>query len=246
MNSKANDILALLDQEDYFSALSNCQTLIENFQTKFMEELTVNTATDYVGAVILYSRICAAVKKPWKSFPHLETARGALRFLKDFMADSDMLAETYDSFGDAFARGTYLPEAVSCFCDAAGYFASDDKSMDALYSAFFYQARFGKKLLRDLSFAEERFGKAKLAQLKAQAEDEANAQIKMDGVESSDEFLKIRFEVEKITDELLAQNRDSDEPFCLLYWNTKKSVLKERFDIDWKTPAEMNPNIRFY
>ena len=33
--------------------------------------------------------------------------------------------------------------------------------------------------------------------------------------------------------------------FCHQYWAFKKRILKEKFDIDWKTPQELNPNVRF-
>lgn len=33
--------------------------------------------------------------------------------------------------------------------------------------------------------------------------------------------------------------------YCHLFWQTKKRILKEKFNIDWLTPAEKNPDIRF-
>lgn len=245
MNTNVNEVLNNVQEENYPAALTCCESLIHEFQTKFMEDLTVNSATDYVGIVILYSKICGMLKKPWKAFHKLEAARGALRFLKDFMSDSDMLGETFCSFGEAYAYGTFFPEAVSCFCDAARYFESSDKTTEAISSALFYQERFGKKLIGDLSFAEEKIGNDKIRELKRSVKDEMKSQILTDPVETTDAFLKIRFEVEEITDGLLSENRE-EGPFCALYWNTKKSVLKDRFGIEWNTPAEMNPNIRFY
>jgi hypothetical protein len=32
---------------------------------------------------------------------------------------------------------------------------------------------------------------------------------------------------------------------CHLHWKTKKKILKEKYGIDWFTPAEMNPGCRF-
>ena len=85
MNKNVDEIFSLLEKEEYLSALNLCGELIDCFQTRFMEDLTVNTATDYVGAVILYAKICSVIKKPWKSYNYLETSRGALRFLKDYL-----------------------------------------------------------------------------------------------------------------------------------------------------------------
>lgn len=33
--------------------------------------------------------------------------------------------------------------------------------------------------------------------------------------------------------------------FCHIIWETKKEILKEKYGIPWKTPAEMNPHILF-
>ena len=46
-------------------------------------------------------------------------------------------------------------------------------------------------------------------------------------------------------DESLSANPDESVPFCVNYWNEKKRILSEKFSIQWKSPIEMNPNIRF-
>ncbi len=33
--------------------------------------------------------------------------------------------------------------------------------------------------------------------------------------------------------------------FCHIVWATQKRILKDKYGIDWKTPAEMNPGILF-
>ncbi len=33
--------------------------------------------------------------------------------------------------------------------------------------------------------------------------------------------------------------------FCFIYWEEKKRYLKKWFNVDWKTPAEMNPDVLF-
>lgn len=33
--------------------------------------------------------------------------------------------------------------------------------------------------------------------------------------------------------------------FCHVFWETKKKILKEKYGIPWKSPAEMNPHILF-
>lgn len=179
-------------------------------------------------------------------FSLLQTAKGALRFLKDYMTDDDTLAESYFSFAEAYACGGFLPEAVSCFVISACYFVSDLKREEALSDAFYYEARFGKKIVNDLGFAIEKIGKAKITELKKNAVLDAKAQVLTDPIECSDEFLRVRYDVEKMTDEILAEKPNDGTPFCISYWETKKSVLKENYAISWKSPADMNPDIRFY
>lgn len=246
MNQTVDEIFRVLEKEDYFTALTLCADLIDHFQSRFMEDLTVNTATDYVGAVILYARISSAVKKPWMAFPFLESARGALRFLRDFMTDSDTLAESCFSFAEAYARGMFFPEAVTCFADAARYFTSNDKIKESFSNALFYQSRFGKKIIEDQTFAIDKLGKEVVSSLQREAKADADSLILTDPIESSDAFLRVRYDVEKLTDEILSKKKDEGIPFCILYWKTKKSVLKEKFSLVWKSPADLNPNIRFY
>ena len=33
--------------------------------------------------------------------------------------------------------------------------------------------------------------------------------------------------------------------WCHLYWSVKKEVLKKDYSIDWKSPAEMNPQYSY-
>jgi hypothetical protein len=32
---------------------------------------------------------------------------------------------------------------------------------------------------------------------------------------------------------------------CRAIWETQKEILKEKYNIDWKSPAELNPYARF-
>lgn len=37
--------------------------------------------------------------------------------------------------------------------------------------------------------------------------------------------------------------RSSKKTHCHMFWSEKKRILKEKYDIEWKTLAEMNPEI---
>lgn len=68
-----------------------------------------------------------------------------------------------------------------------------------------------------------------------------------DEIEEKEEFKKILPLVEKLTElQLEKKGINPDTPnYIVIYWNVKKSILKENFDIDWKTPEELNSDILF-
>jgi len=70
--------------------------------------------------------------------------------------------------------------------------------------------------------------------------------IKRDRVEIEIEheivFASIDIEVEEV---LNNHPRKGDLGFCHIYWETKKEILFQKHGIAWRTPAELNPNVRF-
>lgn len=36
-----------------------------------------------------------------------------------------------------------------------------------------------------------------------------------------------------------------DLGFCHFYWAEKKAILRKKYNVDWKTPSEMNPDTLF-
>jgi hypothetical protein len=51
---------------------------------------------------------------------------------------------------------------------------------------------------------------------------------------------------EQETDELLKEHpRQGQLGFCHIYWGPKKSILKNKYGITWRTPAELNPTVAF-
>ena len=41
------------------------------------------------------------------------------------------------------------------------------------------------------------------------------------------------------------ENHPLERGFCYTYWKRKKQLLKEMFNINWQSPAELNPGVRF-
>jgi hypothetical protein len=39
--------------------------------------------------------------------------------------------------------------------------------------------------------------------------------------------------------------RIGGDGYCHQFWSTKTRILKEKYGVDWKSPAEMNPDVLF-
>lgn len=71
--------------------------------------------------------------------------------------------------------------------------------------------------------------------------------IKYDLIEDTKEYKEIVNELEKKIDSmmtLLNVSRDVAGA-CHIYWNIKKNILKEDYNMEWKSPSELNPDIIF-
>ena len=42
-----------------------------------------------------------------------------------------------------------------------------------------------------------------------------------------------------------SQIKEGDLGYCHTFWHKKKEILRKKYKIHWKTPAEMNPFILF-
>ncbi len=64
-----------------------------------------------------------------------------------------------------------------------------------------------------------------------------------DAVEDTAEYKAIKDEVERLVESEIGDGGHLG--FCHRYWAVKKRILRERFGIAWRSPAELNPHIRF-
>lgn len=55
-------------------------------------------------------------------------------------------------------------------------------------------------------------------------------------------FAKIDAEVKEA---LAGHPRKGSMGFIHIIWDTKQKILKQKYNIDWKTPAELNPQVMF-
>ena len=73
---------------------------------------------------------------------------------------------------------------------------------------------------------------------------ENNQELLYDPVEDTVEYQNIRDELESELFKLM-QNVDVKMGRSYKYWSLKKRILKQKYNIDWKSPPEMNPGIIF-
>lgn len=71
-------------------------------------------------------------------------------------------------------------------------------------------------------------------------------EIKYDSVEDTEKYREIKDELEKKINSMININRKKETlGYCHIYWNYKKIILKRDYNIDWKSPEELNPEIIF-
>ena len=67
--------------------------------------------------------------------------------------------------------------------------------------------------------------------------------IKYDPVEETEEFRTAMKKIKPLLDKEFPQ-KSYRFGTCHTYWRRMKQLLKEQ-DVDWKSPSEMNPDVRF-
>ncbi len=65
-----------------------------------------------------------------------------------------------------------------------------------------------------------------------------------DPIENTEEYKEAMKKIQPELDRLIESLEGYGLGSCHVFWNKKKSLLKEQ-GIDWETPAECNPDIRF-
>ena len=68
-------------------------------------------------------------------------------------------------------------------------------------------------------------------------------EIKYDPVEDTKEYKQIKAELEIKIKQMIGENTMIG--YCHMDWDAKKLILKRDYNIDWKSPAELNPRVIF-
>jgi hypothetical protein len=64
--------------------------------------------------------------------------------------------------------------------------------------------------------------------------------------QESDQKLRDVFAVADAAAERRVANVKRDDRFIFAFWAAKKAILRDKYHVDWKTPAELNPGIAYY
>lgn len=67
--------------------------------------------------------------------------------------------------------------------------------------------------------------------------------MRTDPIEKTKEYRQIQEELEKAIIEKIGKGGYMG--YCHIYWITKKRILREKYNMDWKSPAELNPRVLF-
>lgn len=68
--------------------------------------------------------------------------------------------------------------------------------------------------------------------------------LRFDPIERTPLWEDIYYDVERETDKAMGRRVPRGMGFCFMYWSTKRNVLAKR-GIEWCSPHEMNPRVRF-
>ena len=70
--------------------------------------------------------------------------------------------------------------------------------------------------------------------------------FKRDPIDDDPEYEELLKQADEIVKRKLEHHPMRGGPgFCHVVWDTKKQVLKDEYEIEWRTPSEMNPDIIF-
>ena len=72
------------------------------------------------------------------------------------------------------------------------------------------------------------------------------SKLKHDPIEDAPKYKHIFETIDVEVNEILKDDPHRNHiGFCYTFWETKKRLLKEKYGIDWKSPAQMNPHVIF-
>ena len=162
--------------------------------------------------------------------------------LVDSIAVLGYVADRYDSLGRFVVSAKFYNQILSLALKLKQQYGTDTDGIDGyLYAALQARNFYVDDDCDDLVQIVTELMSASDAQRIINERKERRRSLKHDPVEMTEEYLSVIDEVE----EKIEKNRTTyGHGSCFEVWSLKKSYLLEH-DIEWHTPAELNPRVLF-
>lgn len=68
-----------------------------------------------------------------------------------------------------------------------------------------------------------------------------------DPIERAPQYREIFQKIDKEIEESIAKRYGKEKftGYCFLFWDEKRTTLKQKYGIDWRSPADLNPDVSF-
>ncbi|MDE6013283.1 MAG: hypothetical protein K2G91_11255 [Prevotella sp.] len=184
--------------------------------------------------------------------PMGDLANGVLRLMRDRMTSSDIYKETIPRLASAIGNSVYnhaLFEILLMYVKSVLKDNPDDQSIKPhvkklvkLYLLLDYNEWYEQEWNKDFQKALSRFFSSE--ELMYIISNPRIGHLNRDPVEYTWEWERIYYDMEAELDARF-QNAPRQMGLCFRIWSVKRDLLKEKYGIEWRSPAQMNPRVLF-
>ena len=162
--------------------------------------------------------------------------------LVDSIAVLGYVADRYDSLGRFAVSSKFYNQILSLALSLKQQYGTDTDSIDGyLYAALQARNFYIDDDCDDLAVVATELMNADDAERIINERKERRRSLKHDPVEMRDEYLAV---IDEIEEKIEKSRTTYGHGSCFEVWSLKKSYLLES-DIEWHTPAELNPHVHF-
>jgi len=249
---KMNLIVDFLQKNENDLSTGQFVSFLERYVAMATEEYKnapgiFHIAEDYVYALLLLCEKYIKLQFTWKCAPLLEIT---ISIMNEFHEDSQEVNEgkfeIWSKSADLYSSLHRYQQSIDCYARALEYSLSK-ADFDA--EDFFYRMIEAYKSLglEDWPFIKVLIDKYWPDKPKDPDSFISKVQfscIKTDQIENSMEYLIIKDELEKKL-YYATSKYPQGMGFCFNYWYEKSRILKNDYNINWCSPAELNPRVMF-
>ena len=162
--------------------------------------------------------------------------------LVDSIAVLGYVADRYDSLGRFAVSSKFYNQILSLALSLKQQYGTDTDSIDGyLYAALQARNFYIDDDCNDLVAIATQLISASNVEMIINERKERRRSLKHDPVEMTEEYLAV---IDEIEEKIEKSRTTYGHGSCFEVWSLKKSYLLES-DIEWHTPAELNPHVHF-